>query len=821
MPRYDYAGAAAHFRAFGGHYESRDNYAAMRSIDAALAARPGHGTYLEHKACLLQRLGHADEAFKMYREARRGKRQADKLTITREQLTPTGMPKERDPGKKERAARNERTRKTFFAKKRGIPVSVRKTMATAIATVALLLVPAISRAQTIEGHVRDRDSGAPVAGIRVEAATGGGSQPLEAISDENGYYILGSATGINDSPRGHDKVRITTNSGRIRVEIKSATPVGAGRLCTTTGQTVSTARFTKVGEGLYRGDFTYDGPRGQLLLFTDGIHPAVKIIPGTMAGSAPAAPTRLKNALAATTEECAFTLGDTAHIARYAPLEATRPIDPEGTTTVDFDLEPLGKAYLWRIFRDPLGRVSTVTTDIIITNNEFNINDTIKNIPSGQAWRDTVPVHLEGTTEYKVTYIPHVTEGEIPLYDTTIIFNLKTEETAQGYDYGKALEQRQKIKGRITTIDPANPEKDEPIEIIDIIIKDSEGNTVDSIRTTNGEYESGPYPAGFSGTMDAHIPTNSPKGIDTLYFGHKNIPIIKESETDHYPTGTGRLVFKEKITNFEDSINYYNIGLIPCYVQDPETKDSAKINPAHLYIMDGNIEWNIAYLREKTINIYFKPTSTYNQWYFEMAKRIERVYGIPMKTKEVEEKINGGFTITSLDTTYLNSIEEKTGLNIEVSGNAGVTETYGGSDPEKTGVRLYTQADVRIRGPPNEEGTVPTVIITEDERELVGRVTSTNEISTTYYKSIMNPITQDTLDTTKMIYDHINYKTIHEYRKKRIKQDKKEKINTGSYTIIPNKDIYTKMNRAEYYNQEKWKNWDSTNIPEYNKKFFK
>jgi hypothetical protein len=470
------------------------------------------------------------------------------------------------------------------------------------------------------------------------------------------------------------------------------------------------------------------------------------------------------------------------------------------------------EAYLWRIFRDPIVRTGT-TTDIVISNPQFNVQDTIFAVNAGTAWRDTVEVNQTGTTDYIITYIPHVQNG-IPLYDLTKTFTLSPNQTAQGFDDGVALEQQQKIKGKVKFGDTKNVASG-----VDVIVRDTNGNQIDSLRTNaTGTFEFGPYPVGFEGTMDVHIPNTHANRADTLYFGHRGIPIIQRSDIANYTVSTGRLVFEEEVLDFADSVNVYNVGLVPAFWIDAETNQLAKVNPAHIWRMDGNVGWDLANLRERPINVYFKPTTINKQHFFDMAQRIEDNFGIPFEINEVYSSIPST-TITGLDTNYLNSIEDSTGINAEVVTGAGLTTQSGNDNLEDFG--FHTTTDIRIRGPISGNQPTPYMIV-EDERELLGRRYEVAEIPSTYYKSLINASTPTDLDTAKMVYDHINFGLIHNMRKLRIDPDEMERVHNGSWTIRPNDaaDFYSTKTQNILYDENRWKYWDSTNIPDYNLKFF-
>ncbi len=472
-----------------------------------------------------------------------------------------------------------------------------------------------------------------------------------------------------------------------------------------------------------------------------------------------------------------------------------------------------GKAYLWRKFVPEINQLGT-TADIVIKNLEFNYNDTIFAVPSNTWWKDTIPVNATGTTEIEIKYIPHTQEGNIPYYDLVKILTATNEQQLIGQDTTKALEQQQKIKGKIVYGDNKNLATG-----IDIIIRDMSGNTIDSTTTTTGYYEFGPYPVGFQGKMDAHIRNTHPERADTLYFGHRGIPIIPR-ETNNTTINYGSIIMEDKVTNFEDSIKTYNIAMTPAFWVDAETGMLAKVNPAHIQKMDGNVTYDMPILAFGETNVFFKSTTTDKQWLFDMAQRIRDNFGIPFVVNEVGAELPpNGINITSLDQDYLNSVKSLMGINAEVySGTSGLTYPEGTDDLED--VDVHSTTNIRIRA--TTDGIVAPYVLTSGYRELIHRMLNAINIPLEYYKSIGNSSTPNDLDTTKMVYDHINYSLIHNHRQMRINPDKNERIGTGSWTIKPNEnsDFYSTKTITEFYDEERWKHWDSTNIPGFNLKFF-
>ncbi len=471
-------------------------------------------------------------------------------------------------------------------------------------------------------------------------------------------------------------------------------------------------------------------------------------------------------------------------------------------------------AYFWRAIRDPITRLGT-TADIVISNAQFNIQDTIFNVLNQVAWRDTVPVNSTGTTSYTIKIIPYVVEGTIPLYTETKTFELSPNQTSQGYDDLTALEQEQTIKGKVVYGDSKTNATG-----LDLIVWNSDRTAiVDSLRSTDGTFEFGPYPTGFEGQMDVHIPNNHPARADTSYFGHKGIRIVPRG-TNVWGISGGPVIMEDQVLNFEDSVKTYNIVLTPTHWIDAESGNLAKVNPAHIQIMDGDTDYDMPLLKWGETNTFFEGGSINNQWVYDMAERIENNFGIPFVINEVSTpRSYHGIFIDNLDDAYLNSIKSQMGMNIEVSSSAGITQTHGSDNLED--INVHSTTDIRIRGPQaGQNGNAFT--ITESERELLHRMKEATDISSDYYVSIGNYTMPSNLDTTKMVYDHINYSIMDNNRRMRINSDESERIHNGSWTIRPNNDsdYYSNTTQGNLYNEERWKRWDSSNIPAFNAHFF-
>ncbi len=468
-----------------------------------------------------------------------------------------------------------------------------------------------------------------------------------------------------------------------------------------------------------------------------------------------------------------------------------------------------------RRIKDPTTGQLGTTADIILSNSEFNFSDTIFSQPNLQIWTDTIPVNSNGITEYNMKIIPKVQNGNIPCYTEEKTLELEPNQTYWEEDILRALEQEQKIKGKIVYSDSKTNATG-----LDIIIWNSDRTAVlDSIRSADGTYESGPYAVGFSGFMDVHIPNDHPTNKDEEYFGHKGIPIVLRGTNNWGPSG-GPVLMEDQILNFADSIKTYNINLTPTHWIDAETGMLAQVNPAHIQRMDGDTDYDMPLLKWGETNTYFEASSENNQWLFDMAERIRNNFGIPFVVNEVSTpRSSSGINITSLDDDYLNSVKSQMGMNVEVQIGSGLTQTNGSDDLDE--INVHSTTDIRFRGPPvGQQGNA--FMITGSERELLHRMKEATDISSDYYTSIGNYTAPNDLDTTKMVYDHINYSIMDNNRRMRINSDENERTNNGSWTLRPNNDAdyYSNTTQSAFYNEERWKHWDSTNIPTFNLKFF-
>jgi len=248
------------------------------------------------------------------------------------------------------------------------------------------------------------------------------------------------------------------------------------------------------------------------------------------------------------------------------------------TSHVSAELEqefvPENFAYFWRILEDSLQQEGTTAT-VIISNPDFNVQDTFT-IEQGREWDRTVPVNETGITKYSMQIIPHVLEGNIPLYPITKVFDMAPGVIQHNWDRPRSLDQDRKIKGDIRYSDTDEKAIGNPI----ITIKDNKGKVVEVIQPTTGEYRTKKlYSPDFKGTMSVHLPEDFPNNNDEKYFGHIGIPIVPEKD-NFYGPATAPILLEDKIINFEDSVIVHNVDLEQRYWEYPVTKEIIEVNPA-------------------------------------------------------------------------------------------------------------------------------------------------------------------------------------------------------------------------------------------------
>jgi hypothetical protein len=386
--------------------------------------------------------------------------------------------------------------------------------------------------------------------------------------------------------------------------------------------------------------------------------------------------------------------------------------------------------------------------DVVIEIPEMNYTDSFTLIDNN-AFKKIIPVLDSGLTEVVLNYYPkHTSSDKIPFYNFHKTVYVEPNTYNWGNDTLQALEQQQKIKGKIIYGDTKIN-----ATYVDIIVWNTDKTqVVDSIRTMNGEFEFGPYSVGFSGFMDIHIPESHPERADTLYFGEKGIPLYKAD----YSNATGYLIPIEKITNFSDSIVIYNVFLTPAFWIDAETGMLAKVNPAHLYRMFGTGHaYDLTLLLDDTINYYYVSINDLkmeeNKIYLQnVVKEIENDFGISFKIKEVHSKFNEFIILTSRPSfegyfkPYIDSLKANNliGLNIQLGG--GLNYGYGGVNFIKEDVWTECVQYVRIPLPfVNPNDTRDPNILTPYKfttycREFIHRRFNATNIPEEFYISVGN-----------------------------------------------------------------------------------
>ncbi|WP_297100928.1 carboxypeptidase-like regulatory domain-containing protein [uncultured Draconibacterium sp.] len=428
-------------------------------------------------------------------------------------------------------------------------------------------------------------------------------------------------------------------------------------------------------------------------------------------------------------------------------------------------------AYLWRAPFDP--NQSGAISDIEIINEELNYHDIRTGVSHDVAWKDTIPVNATGTTEVKIIYTPRPGTGSQDLYPLEKIITLSPDGTSQGYDYLEAIRQEKRIKLNIVDAITGNNVNGYTIDV-----KDNNGNVIQTITSNDGNALTKMLPVGFQGSIDAY------KDGDNQHFKHDGIPIVKESNPLNYPPSSGRILFEEDgVDRFADTLQVYDIRLVPTVTQDPKTGENKTVDITRLKTMDGNNSNYLPTLRDGIINVHFADgtTTEQKQWAQGMFDLINDDFGIPFVLNEVASALpENGITVTSMDNLYLNSIKGMTGMNMEVSDLSGLTSIQGTDNIDD--INVHTSSNIRLR-----EGTT---IMNGDEysystisglREIMYRTFHTTQYDGAV--SVSNITTPNTMTEVDMSGDRTYYRLIYELRKGRSESISNGKGSSGTYTI--------------------------------------
>lgn len=419
-------------------------------------------------------------------------------------------------------------------------------------------------------------------------------------------------------------------------------------------------------------------------------------------------------------------------------------------------------AYLWRAIRDPLNQIGT-TADITITNDEFNYTDT-RSVADLIAWKDTVPVNATGTTPYTIKIHPHVLDGKIPLYDLVKIISLSPNQTAQGYDDLKSLEQQVVLKGDLDGSDGGEA------GITNVIFTASNGQQYTTTTNSSGEYRLGSFPTGTTGSISFVIPTSNPE--NESYFNHRDIPV---GGTPNVKQGTVPL--PTKVTAFEDSVLVYNPMMIQKRWTYPVTGEKVTIHPEYLKDLEGT-SYNASWAIWGEQRVYNTPNSDNPDWPAQMGAFIEEHTGVPYKIIVVDTPRGTAPKITSLDPAYLQSIRNQMGINVETkTTEAGLTNVHSAGSID--GMIFHSTSDITLKCP--EQGTEANdITYAIGMREFVGRNGQFD--MTDQYLSFLNGALDYNIKVTDMTQDFANVSIIYTNMSSRAKKH----TNTGLYTISEN-----------------------------------
>lgn len=219
-------------------------------------------------------------------------------------------------------------------------------------TTLIFLVSFIStmRSQTIQGFVTDSSSDG-IYGVRVQAISQNDTtKQKDTVTDFSGFYELKDiVTGINDIPGfSGDKMTLTYEGGQMRINVTTNQNIENGHLYNMAGQTISGTQFQKVGNHEFQATINISGIPEQIVLFSDGVHPVKKIIPGTLPSygiqtiefdKSTESKNKLKSTRTTADNEFIFRLDDDETIDEYQPLEIVKPVDMENTNYFDFQMQ--------------------------------------------------------------------------------------------------------------------------------------------------------------------------------------------------------------------------------------------------------------------------------------------------------------------------------------------------------------------------------------------------------------------------------------------------------------------------------------------------
>ncbi|MCF6183387.1 MAG: hypothetical protein L3J56_01965 [Bacteroidales bacterium] len=442
---------------------------------------------------------------------------------------------------------------------------------------------------------------------------------------------------------------------------------------------------------------------------------------------------------------------------------------------VDLEQEP-AVGYLWRAGQSETSDLGTYF-DIVVRNSQFNYNDTLFNIGDGIAWRDTVPVNQNGTTTYTVEYIPHIIEGKIPLYPTTLTFDMTNGETSQGLDTIQALEQE--IKYVVNVFDFENESQ---MKEANVTITDNQGVEWFNGNTIDGIIETSYIPTGDEGDGFEGVMTITP--TDGNYFGTRMVitggDMSGQNQIDLFNNlGVGYKGYANPVpeiqTDFNktDTISFY---LVKQTREDPlHPGTMLQMNTYEIREMESNsIDTETARYGEE--NIFFREPKP--QEYDDYRAHARIIFGYDFVENEV---------FTAIDYIIINdySIDNDNYKNV-----LGWNVSFGNSSTNTVGVNpsLFGKININSRGEVGYDLSDWAGCAREDARKIgINGVTS----RVSYMNSSLPPAFPDTLNQKDRIYTNL---FLH-YRPTQVKQNpSKRNITNLGYLFVPakHKDVATK-----------------------------
>ena len=201
-------------------------------------------------------------------------------------------------------------------------------------------------AQNIEGIIRDKINNIVLESVTVEVIYQNDTTKRKStITDNSGYYELSAITTslLNYPLFGNDKIIINYSGNKITVAIKTNYQLKTGKIYTVDGREIAASKFTRTGNNKYYASFLLNEIPEQILLISDGVHPAVKYILNKF----PIQPTQVIDYKSENYLKSGFVENKYSFLFRvdddktdiYQPIQDTVEIDMDYVNYIDFELE--------------------------------------------------------------------------------------------------------------------------------------------------------------------------------------------------------------------------------------------------------------------------------------------------------------------------------------------------------------------------------------------------------------------------------------------------------------------------------------------------